>query len=352
MTGVNTTPRVKLLVENLREARRNELRQSFADDFAQQVTDRFPGGITFAFAYGSGISPQTGSDVKDNMIDLVFAVKDSQSWHRRNIERNPSDYSFLRFLGPPGVTWIQKNFGASIYYNTLVSFNGRMIKYGVIEEDDLSFDLQHWNTLYLSGRLHKPITILKKPTNEITTHYNENIMSALRVALLLLPDRFTEAQLYETITAFSYMGDFRMTYGEHPRKIQNIVQGNLKGFQDLYKASIQEFVSKGWLTVGETISNSGSKDLDERWLFQSKDVETKQELSSKVPTNLRILMGSVDMEGKIYEPATLQKGMATIVKRSSLSQSVKGLLTAGLLKSTEYLGAKLKKYTKAKNERI
>ena len=35
------------------------------------------------------------------------------------------------------------------------------IKYGVISRADLEADLMNWTTLYLAGRLHKPVKILE-----------------------------------------------------------------------------------------------------------------------------------------------------------------------------------------------
>lgn len=33
----------------------------------------------------------------------------------------------------------------------------RLIKYGVVSSSTLCQDLQNWTTLYLSGRMHKPV---------------------------------------------------------------------------------------------------------------------------------------------------------------------------------------------------
>jgi hypothetical protein len=41
------------------------------------------------------------------------------------------------------------------------------------------------------------------------------------------------------IAGISYLGDFRMTFGENPKKVRNIVDGNLKSFRELYQHKIQ-----------------------------------------------------------------------------------------------------------------
>ena len=40
----------------------------------------------------------------------------------------------------------------------VLSYHLQRIKYGVVTMDSLCKDLIEWNTLYLSGRMHKPVS--------------------------------------------------------------------------------------------------------------------------------------------------------------------------------------------------
>ncbi|XP_075591544.1 phosphatidate cytidylyltransferase, mitochondrial [Dermatophagoides farinae] len=215
--------------------------------------------ISYCFAYGSAVfdqSIQNGNTVnntpspplpssKSRMVDLVLAVDDPIRWHRANMSKNWSHYSGLRYFGPKNVANIQRKFAAKIYYNTLVPIESDLfIKYGIISTEDFLNDLLDWETLYLSGRLHKPILVLHeniKSNDEqdfsVRNLYNAielNRHSALHAALLLLPEKFTEKQLYMTIANLSYSGDFRMWFGEDRSKVEKIVWPQMERFRDLY----------------------------------------------------------------------------------------------------------------------
>jgi translocator assembly and maintenance protein 41 len=82
-----------------------------------------------------------------------------------------------------------------------------MIKYGVVSIDRMCKDLLNWETLYLAGRMHKPVKILKDDPR-VRLAQQVNLASALRTALLLLPKDFTEEKLYTTISSISYKGNF------------------------------------------------------------------------------------------------------------------------------------------------
>lgn len=65
----------------------------------------------------------------------------------------------------------------------------QLIKYGVVRLSALQRDLLHWSTLYCAGRLHKPVATLREHP-AVAAAQAENLLCALRCALLLLPDRF------------------------------------------------------------------------------------------------------------------------------------------------------------------
>ena len=71
--------------------------------------------------------------------------------------------------------------------------------------DRLFRDLTEWETLYLAGRLHKPVRILRDDAR-INLASRKNLRSAVRTALLLLPNQFTEEELFHTIAGLSYRG--------------------------------------------------------------------------------------------------------------------------------------------------
>ncbi|NXK51185.1 TAM41 protein, partial [Chauna torquata] len=176
----------------------------------------------------------------NNMLDFVFAVDDSVTWHMMNLLKNKSHYSFLKVFGPKQISNIQ-SYGAGIYYNTLVPCSGRMIKYGVISTDTLIDDLLHWKTLYVAGRLQKPVKILTQNENgKLQAALVSNLKSAVTAAFLMLPESFSEEDLYMQIAGLSYSGDFRMIIGEDRSKVQNIVKPNVPYFQKLYSNILQD----------------------------------------------------------------------------------------------------------------
>lgn len=57
---------------------------------------------------------------QNTMIDFVLAVENPLEWHSRNLDKNPSHYSMLKYVGPKYISKVQNSFGAKVYYNTLI----------------------------------------------------------------------------------------------------------------------------------------------------------------------------------------------------------------------------------------
>lgn len=199
---------------------------------SSDILSSFP-PVEFAFTYGSGAVEQGGYSYKGKasdlpMIDFIFVVKDSEEWHRDNMELNPSHYSSLLPMNSKMVAYVQDKIPAHCWFNAYVPIAhgpqaGRMMKYGVISKKQVMRDLTTWNTLYIAGRLHKPVNIIQSNA-DIEDALAGNRNQALRTALLMLPETFTETELYMAIASLSYIGDPRMFFGENPKKVRSAIQ--------------------------------------------------------------------------------------------------------------------------------
>jgi translocator assembly and maintenance protein 41 len=350
--------------------------------------------IKFAFAYGSGVFKQINNhDVSNNLIDFVFVVDDSIKFHHDNIKINSSHYSFLKYLGPYYISRIQNNLGASCYYNTLIQVKidekVYMIKYGIISDKSLIKDLYDWKWLYMSGRLHKPVKVIKKPNiiecltnedkfkseannqfykkNEQLDNINDcnfdsvnksidlalqtNLRNALHTSLLLLPEKFTLTDLFMCITSLSYSGDLRMLIGEDKKKVFNIVLPQIDRFLKLYKPYIVKECKENFLdcdfNTGKLEQNLNQTTLYRHFNFLPKNL-MQTIINLKYKTN-----HCFDMEEYIYNLTNradykdlVFESLSSIVRYSSTMQSFKGIFTAGLFKTFNYSARKLKKMLK------
>jgi translocator assembly and maintenance protein 41 len=356
------------------------------------IADQFSPGIDYAFGYGSGVFLQKSRDVKTSpgMIDIILAVDDPRAWHGRNLQRHSSHYSLMARLGGARyVTWLQTNFGARLYFHPFVKMNipeirpsneyanqtkiskptniQRQVKYGVVSSDDLIQDLVSWDYLYLAGRMHKPIVSVdvtsnsgssneeqavsmkaKNRADEIDDAQRTNLLSAVS-ASLLLHSTFNSRQhpsslhsiptkiLYNTIAGLSYTGDFRMETGaEDPNKIDKLVEtpGMLERWDEKYSDSLGNLQGLGLLSV---VNDTQSTRLE----VSLTDTAVRKHLAQNLPLRLRshadLIVGSDD--GGLI----LRQELAKIVSPAAKSQSMKGLFTAGVVRSWRYALAKLAK---------
>eukprot|EP00741_Cyanophora_paradoxa_P001133 tig00000459_g1093.t1 len=314
--------------------------------------------VAFAFAYGSGVVKQRGYDYtqqssKSRMLDVVLAVEDSRAWHEAHMARHGGHYAGLaRALGPRFVALVQDRMSAGLYYNAIVEYRGQVLKYGVISVANLRDDLERWRWLYSSGRLHKPVEVLAD-SGALSSAVEGNLRHALHAALLLLPERFEEAELWHAIAGLSYTGDFRVGIGENPNKVANIVSANADRFAELYHPAIA--------SAERRLSRAG---VPGNPLQQDASPSARAELLRSLPHALRSSLeraqpappgpsgshsSSSDWAAALAAgpPAALaaavRAGLSSLVGPSSRAQAAKGIVSAGVTKSLAYALQKLSK---------
>lgn len=318
---------------------------------------QFPrSGLSLAFGYGSQIIKQTTSRYfSDDLVDLIFAVDDPLIWHSQNLVNNSHHYSFLRHLANSAetITKIQENYGARMYFNPYVELDdGLLVKYGVIKTNHLISDLNNWDRLYVAGRLHKPVEFIFNSCDQNETLRSAlrfNKESALRAGLLQLPESFSPLQLYETITGLSYHGDIRMIFGEDKNKIRNIVARQVDRFQQLYLPILKLHPIFRECVVWSEAKQQFNQDLANSTLLKhikalpSGVHRTICELHEKEAKTLEAEAILSSVSRSVNCDKIISRALAHIVRRSSLTQSLKGLLTAGFTKSFKYSQRKLMK---------
>ena len=379
-----------------------EINEEFKEAL-RQILWQFRAPIRYAFAYGSGVFSQrspgaspTPSNLSPHpnppeavvkwqkggqkMIDFIFGVSHTQHWHSLNLQQHRDHYSFVGRFGSGLVSWVQDKWGAGVYFNPYITVNGTLIKYGVANLDTIARDLSQWDTLYLAGRLHKPVKILRDDP-KLRLANQINLISAVRAALLMLGPEFTEKELYSAIAGISYTGDPRMRFrSEDPNKVANIVTNQLPNFRQLYNPLVQDLPnlayndarqkSIGWL-------NDESCDCK---MVQDMDPVKRGNMVRRLPKALRkkvyfAYQDTFDIPGDEFQPMVdatkdedeigfkrmeggefdrriareadigevVRKAIRQTVEWPSSMQSVKGLVTSGPTRAWRYMREKREK---------
>lgn len=397
------------------------------EDFKEslrQILWKFRAPIRYAFAYGSGVFSQANTSSPNlsphpnapeaitkwqqgggKIIDFIFGVSFTQHWHSINLHDHPDHYSALRRLGSYPISKIQDSIGAGVYFNPYITVNGIMIKYGVVNLDTICRDLSEWDTLYLAGRLQKPVKILRDDPG-VRLANQMNLMSAVRTALLMMPENFNERQLYEQIAGLSYLGDPRMNSlvgGENPKKVSNIVRNQLPNFRQLYVPLVETLPNVSFIDpqvpkeIGwekeEVMANSGRSPNDILGgsdgfkMQQDLDPQRRANMVRRLPKLFRQklyyqyqkkfqISGSAfnkivdeandeddggfrrreggEFERRIGQQNDLEEIVSKCVRDTvswpSTTQSVKGVFTSGFSKSWRYYMEKRSKSTEGKKE--
>lgn len=352
----------------------------------KQIVEAFPNGIDFAFGYGSGVFVQEENKVNTNqdaMVDLILSVSNVQAWHRDNLKKHYDHYAVLpRYFGPGFISMLQ-NAGAGCYFNPMVEMKAntmtceksRMVKYGVISHAKLIKDLTEWESMYVAGRMHKPIlpinnnVSIDNPATKLSDEImdlqqNYNLKYAITSALLLLPLSNTFQKdnrqvpmrlLFESIAGLSYIGDPRLAAGaEDPQKIKKLVNssGQLERFKSMYSEQISRLERLGVMSAGTNKKGECYLEMD------LCDSSVRRNLLRDLPKNVHFHMqGQSSMLPKTNSGnATIRTHQEIVSFAQNLSyviqkivgppariQSAKGLFTAGISKSLRYVQAKLAK---------
>ncbi|XP_066342671.1 uncharacterized protein [Miscanthus floridulus] len=315
-----------------------------AAELAGPLRDLLP-PVDFCCAYGSTLLHAHPDGT--SMVDYILGVADPLQWHSENLERNPAHYSrWMAGFGAGAITRLADRVGVGVYFNPFVEWRDKRIKYGVVRMRDLAMDVLTWDRFYLSGRLQKPVHVLVDNW-DIRKVNSINLEMATSASLLLLPEEFTEYDLYAQICSLSYMGDLRMLFAEDKDKVKKIVEGSFQSFQLMYRPLLQEYIAEGLL---KTSSHGQYKTFR-----QDCGPSTTNELFYVLPWTIqRQMQGRHTLHGKEIPPRTIvsSKDMAANcvwralrrrVMVSSMRQAMSGLLASGGAVAAQYLGKKMAK---------
>lgn len=297
------------------------------------IVDQYRGtGLSYAFGYGSKVFSQGKNvDVANSQIDMVFVAQDTLQWHKQNVKHHRGDYSTVAALGAGTVDAVGK-WGAGVYFNPFVDVRtdklGLELKYGVTSVSTLCKDLLEWNTLYLAGRMQKPVAVVVDDPH-VAACQQVNLVNALRLALVMsnLPE-LSRHQLYMAIAGVSYLGDPRVKMrGEDPHKVRNIVDNQYDKFDALYGELLTEYLEDVVVTQGDALK---------------VDVNALGNVAKLLPGAFRARMETKVGVLSLADRAKL--AVSDTVAIPALIQSVKGVVTAGVLRSWKYAAAKRRKY--------
>ncbi|KAL5578063.1 hypothetical protein UlMin_019762, partial [Ulmus minor] len=239
--------------------------------------------VDFCCVYGAALLPNNRD--KSKMVDYILGVSNPLEWHAQNLKLNRDHYaSWMVHLGGARlITEVADRIGVGVHFNPYVIWSNKMYKYGVVRMDDLVRDVLYWESFYLSGRLQKPVRILVDNL-DLENVNSVNLRAAVSAALLLLPMKFSEEDLYAKICSLSYMGDLRMLFAEDRNKVQKIIGGQFDLFKSMYKPFLEEYEAKEFLT------SSSSQNHKEN-ISQDCSLQVTQTLVSYLPPTVKRRMG-------------------------------------------------------------
>lgn len=314
--------------------------------------------IKYSFGYGLGVFAQEGYEKSANkpQIDVLHVVDNPTEFHTSNISQHPEHYSFVKRLGVSAVVKVE-TYGAGVYYNPYVSINDKngnenMIKYGIVSKEVIFKDLTEWSSFYLAGRLQKPVRHIYENDSRLKQANQYNLESAFNLSLILLAlgekSTVRREDLYRTIALLSYRGDPRMIVGgENPNKVKNIVKRQFNYFEQLYSPAMELALQKRYIDskadalvlmknpklfaeILRKLPNQFKLRLAQSYLKKYANVFNKDSMEYGRSSFLNAVSSDA------YLRRTLLNTVLAITSYPALVQSFKGILTAGIVKSTKY----------------
>ena len=147
-----------------------------------------------------------------------------------------------------------------------------------------------------------------------------------------------------------------MAFAENPHKVENIVDKSIERFRALYQPVFARLQRSqvdfgvhtqcpGWGTADPDAIPDASRTVV---FTQPESAQHRQRLAADLPSTV-----AEEMRGASPYPErdTLRGAIGSIVGRTSRSQSLKGILTAGLFKSAVYSLQKLAKRNAPKSKK-
>lgn len=282
-----------------------------------------------AYGYGSGVFKQSGYTEKDKpQIDLILVVDNLKEWHNENMKLNSKDYSLTGKMYFKTKSNSKLKDITGITYLSNIEEDGKLFKYGTIEEKDLLKYLETWESFYLPGRFQKTnLPIIE--SNKIKKANELNRKNALYTALLTLKEKDNKLiDIYTQICGLSYLGDTRMKFAENPRKVLNIVEGSYDKFKEIYG------------TGNEYFKVDKKENIKINYDILLKDINNLPKSLYEYIEEV-VKTGDIDLiREKILEYFT------NLNKKESTKQTIKGLFTNGIVRSIRYAYQKVLKKIK------
>lgn len=278
----------------------------------------------------------------------------------------------------------------------------------MIHENDFVDDLQTWSSLYLAGRFHKPLLLIRPlcedslvaessngSIHKITDLVNDNRTAALRYSSIIESEKAGKtsdssgafvkmSNLMETLCRLSYDGDIRQGWAEDPRKIkqivegqagllgtiylQKILQGDLNKLGDWVDLELSSWENKGLIDALAVSNNVISRfekgeatdkiysdqiskeELDALGLVAASVLDDRDAIGLKIRdahAQIDLLPGEFN---KCKNGHQLTTEARRIVYKSSLTQSMKGVVSAGMKDGVSYALKKVKKAIKGRKD--